>query len=267
MFSKELRKKIFKKFNIEESCLNRPIHYKIPDNVGINTYLIYNSLNEQKLNKKVKKISRNITNYSLNKGNNIRQLKNSVQRNKIDIIFNKTYDKLSNQFRNSEYYLDSNKKPETISNFRKEKIKDDITNKNNFYNSIFKKNYYRNNDNYFLDKQYTWSKTLLERRQIKKYKKIYKIQYIDTLPSFHKKIYENHKYQRDKSIPKIIKINSPNDNNSNKSTLFNKKKRIIENKKKSFSIKKRINFNTLFSYNYNNDILNLFNDKKNIQIY
>lgn len=229
MFSKELRKKIILKFNIEECCINRPLHYRIPTTLDSNPYLIYNNLNEERFKKKIFKISRNITNYSRNKENNIQQIKTNLQRNKIDFIFNKTYDKINNnKYRNIDNINISNKKLQTISNFSKEKIKTDLINKNNFYNSLFKKEGHRNNNNYFLDKQFTWSKTLLEQKQIKKYKKIYKLKYIDTFSSIPKKIYNSHKYKRDITIPKIIKLNSY----SNR--LFNKKRKNITNIKYSF---------------------------------
>jgi hypothetical protein len=222
MFSKELRRKIFLKYNIEERCLNTPIHYRIPSNLGDNPYLLYNNSKEQKLKKKISKISSNITKYSRNKENNIKQIKDNIQKNKIDIIFNKTYYKTNNNIRKSDGLFISKDKIKEISNISKEKIKNDLMNKKRFYDSIFKKEYHRNIDRYFLDKQYTWSKTFLEQKQIKKYKNLYKIEYIDTMPSFPQKIYCNYKYKRDKTIPKIIKLNS-----SNKSFLFNKRTKLL----------------------------------------
>ena len=226
MLSKEIRKYFFQKFSIKESMINRPIHYKIPENTGINTYLIYNNFNEQRLHKKISGISRNRTNYSKSKENNIRKIKNNIERTKLDILFSKTYDKINNK---KNYTIIPNRKLEIITKQNKETIKDDITHKNNFYNNLFKKRLYRNNDNYFLDKQYTWSKTFLEQKKIKDYKNFYKIKYIDTIPSFQRKIYDPHKYQRDKTIPKIIKLNSPE--HSYKSNLFYKRKNIFQKKK------------------------------------
>ena len=226
MLSKELRRRFLQKFDIEESNINRPIHYKIPENTGINCYFIYNNLNEQKLNQKISNISRNSTKYSNSKEKKIGKIKNIIERNKIDILFSKTYDKINNK---NNYTIIPKRKLETISKHKKEIIKDDITNKNNYYNFLFKKKPYRNNDNYFLNKQYAWSKTFLDQKKIKAYKNIYKIKYIDILPSFHKKIYENHKYKRDKTIPKILKLNShEKPYNSN---LFNKRKNIFQRNK------------------------------------
>ena len=211
MISKEFRRKLLQHYNIEESSINRPIHYRIPDNVGINIYLKYHNLKELILNQKISKISNSKTLYTIKKENNIRQIKNNIQRNKIEIEFSKTYNKINckRNYRPSKY-ITPKRKLETISLLRKEKIKDELINTKNFFNSVFKRKYFRNRDNFFIEKQNTWSKLLLEQKNIKKYKNRYKIKYIDTLPSFHKKIYENHKYQRDRTIPKIIKLNTPN---------------------------------------------------------
>ena len=137
MLSKELRRRFLQKFDIEESAINRPIHYKIPENTGINSYFIYNNLNEQKLIKKIFNISRNSTKYSNSKEKNIGEIKNIIERNKIDILFSKTYDKINNK---NNYTTIPKRKLETISKHKKEIIKDDITNKNNYYNFLFKKN-------------------------------------------------------------------------------------------------------------------------------
>ena len=251
MISKELRRKIFLKFDIEESNINRPIHYKIPDNTGKNTYLIYNTLDEQRLNNKISKISANKTYYEIKTEKNIRQIKNNIKRSKIDFLFNKTYDKIFNKININSNYLIKKRNIEEMSSFSKEKMKNDLENKNIFINhSLFKKKYYRNNDNYFFNKQYNWSKTLLEQKKIKNYKKIYKIKYIDTLPSINKKIYENHKYQRDKTIPKIIKLNS-SINKSKKRKILNLKRNIFHKQKYSID-KNKIKYNSIINSNNNN---------------
>ena len=150
-----------------------------------------------------------------------------------------------------------------MSSFSKEKMKNDLENKNIFINhSLFKKKYYRNNDNYFFNKQYNWSKTLLEQKKIKNYKKIYKIKYIDTLPSINKKIYENHKYQRDKTIPKIIKLNS-SINKSKKRKILNLKRNIFHKQKYSID-KNKIKYNSIINSNNNDDISPIHDNKKNI---
>ena len=265
MISKELRRKIFLKFDIEESNINRPIHYKIPDNTGKNSYLIYNTVDEQRLNKKISKITKNKTNYEKNTENNIRQIKKNIKKSKIDILFNKTYDKIFNKIDINSNYLMQKRIFVEMSSFSKEKMKDDLENKNIFINNtLFKKKFYRNNNNYFFNKQYNWSKTLLEQKKIKNYKKIYKIKYIDTLPSITKKIYENHKYQRDKTIPKIIKLNSTI--NSKKRNILNLKRKIILNQKYSID-KNKIKYNSIINYSNNSgDISQIHNNIKNIRI-
>lgn len=257
MISKELRKKIFLKYNIEESNINRPIHYKIPDNIGVNYYLINNNLDEQRLNKKISKILKNKTNYTINKENNIKKIKNRILNNKIDILFNKTYDTINNKIIIYPNYYIQKRKCDKILVFSKGKMKDDIAKKSNVYNFLFKKKIYRNRDNYFLDKQYTWSKELLDQKKLKNYEALYKIKYIDTIPSFHNKIYENHKYIRDRTIPKIIKINS----NSKKYILFNKKRNTIHNNN-FFPDENESKFNSISNFKYNKNISPIQNNKK-----
>ena len=226
MISKELRKIISKKYNIEESLVNRPIHYKIPENIGLHPFFLKNNSKERNFKRLINKINANNKKYSKDKEKTITQMKNNIKRNKVDLLFNKTYEKVNNNFRISDTNSVPKKKLETLSIFSKEKIKDEITKKCNFYNKLLHSSNQRNKDNYFLEKQYTWSNTLLEQKDINKYKNFYTIKYVDTAPFFPRKIYNFQKYKKDESIPSIIKLNNPI-----KSLLFNKKLNIAKSQK------------------------------------
>jgi len=226
MISKELRKMIIKRFNIEEYLVNRPIHYKVPENIGLHPFFLRNNPKERNFRKLINKANVNNIEYSKNKEKTIIQMKNSIKRNKVDLLFNKTYDKINNNFRMSGTNSLPKKRLETLSIFSKEKIKDEITKKSNFYNKLLHRNTQRNKDNYYLEKQYTWSNTLLENKDINKYKNYYTIKYVDTIPFFPRKIFYNHKFKKDGSIPSIVKLNNPI-----KSLLFNKKLKIVKSQK------------------------------------
>ena len=208
MISKELRKQVFQRFNIEESLINRPIHCSIPKSIGAHPYLILNNPKEEYFKKIINKAKTKLT-YSRNKEKSINQIKSNIKRNKVEILFNKTYDKINNNLRLNTNNLIPKKRLETLSDITKEKYIDDITNKSNFYNYLFNKNKKRIQDNYFFDKQNNWSNIYLEQKQINKYKNLYTIKYMDTLPFFPKKIYYNHKYRKDETIPVIVKLNEP----------------------------------------------------------
>ena len=54
MISKDLRKQVYQRYNIEESLINRPIHYSIPKSIGTHPYLILNNPKEDYFKKKNK---------------------------------------------------------------------------------------------------------------------------------------------------------------------------------------------------------------------
>lgn len=226
MISKELRKLIIKRYNIEESLVNRPIHYKVPENIGLHPFFLRNNSKESNFRRLINKATIDNIKYSKNKEKTITQMKNNIKRNKVDLLFNKTYDKINNNFRISGANSLPKKRLETLSIFSKEKIKDEITKTCNFYNKLLHRTNQRNKDNYNLEKQYTWSNTLLEQKDINKYKNFYTIKYVDTVPFFPRKIYYNHKFKKDGSIPSIIKLNAPI-----KSLIFNKKLKIVKSQK------------------------------------
>lgn len=257
MISKDLRKQIYQRYNVEELLINRPIHYSIPKSIGIHPYLIVNNPKEDYFKKIISKAKTKLT-FSRNKEKIINKAKSNIQRNKVDILFNKTYDKINNNLRLYTKNIIPKKRLETLSDFTKEIYIDDIASKSNFYNDLFNKSKKRIQDNYFFDKQKNWSNKYLEQKQINKYKNLYTIRYIDTLPFFPKKIYYRHKYEKDGTIPVIIKLNEPINSEQNKSRsrsisiheksnivknhnfTMNKKKNESEKKDNNCSIFKRI---------------------------
>jgi hypothetical protein len=233
MISKELRKQIYQRYNIEDSLINRPIHYSIPKSIETHPYLILNNPKEDYFKKIINKAKTKLT-YSRNKEKIIKKTKLNIQRNKVDILFSKTYDKINNNLRINTNNLIPKKRLETLSDFTKGKYIDDITNKSNFYNDLFKKNTKRIHDNYFFDKQNNWSNIYLEQKLINKYKNdIYTIKYMDTLPFFPKKIYYKHKYEKDETIPVIVKLSEPINSGKNKnkcrSISVDEKSNIVKN--------------------------------------
>jgi len=257
MISKELQKQIYQRYNIEESLINRPIHYSIPKNIGVHPYLILNNLKENYFKKLVSKAKTKLT-YSRNKERIINKTISNIQRNKVDLLFNKTYDKINNKLRIYIKNINSlapKKRLEKLSDFTKEKYIDDITNKRNFYNDLFNKNKKRIQDYYFFDKQNTWSNNYLEQKQINNYKNLYTIKYMDTLPFFQKKIYNDHKCEKDETIPVIIKVSEPvnSDKNKNKcrSISVDEKSNIVKNhnftiNKSKHESEKKDNCNSIF---------------------
>lgn len=257
MISKELRKQIYQRYNIEESLINRPIHYSIPKSIETHPYLIVNNPKEDYFKKIISKAKTKLT-FSRNKEKIINKTKSNIQRNKVDILFNKTYDKINNKLRIYTKNVIPKKRLETLSDFTKEKYIDDIANKSNFYKDLFNKNKKRIQDNYFFDKQSNWSNIYLEQKQINKYKNLYTIRYMDTLPFFPKNFYYRHKYEKDETIPIIVKLSEPNNSEQIKSRCrsisiheksnkvknhdftMNKKKNESEKKDNCCSIFKRI---------------------------
>lgn len=247
MISKELRKQIYQRYNIEQSLINRPIHYSIPKSIETHPYLIVNNPKEDYFKKIISKAKTKLT-FSRNKEKIINKTKSNIQRNKVDILFNKTYDKINNKLRIYTKNVIPKKRLETLSDFTKEKYIDDIANKSNFYKDLFNKNKKRIQDNYFFDKQSNWSNIYLEQKQINKYKNLYTIRYMDTLPFFPKNFYYRHKYEKDETIPIIVKLSEPNNSEQIKSRCrsisIHEKSNIVKNhdftmnKKKNESEKK-----------------------------
>ena len=73
MFSNSFKKKIIKKYNISESIINRPIHYRIPDLVNM-------KLNSYPVDSSSKRINNNSKDLEIYKANSISPL-SSRQRN------------------------------------------------------------------------------------------------------------------------------------------------------------------------------------------
>ena len=253
MISKDLRKQVYQRYNIEESLINRPIHYSIPKSIETHPYLILNNPKEDYFKKKIRKAKTKLT-FLRYKEKIINKTKSNIQRNKVDILFNKTYDKINNRLRIYTKNLVPKKRLETLSDLTKEKYIDDITKKSNFYNDLLSKKK-RIQDNYFFEKQNNWSNTYLEKKQINEYKNLYTIKYMDTLPFFPKKIYYRHKYEKDETIPVIVKLNKYINSEENKSKCrsisVHEKSNIVKNhnftiNKNKYESEKRDNCFSIF---------------------
>ena len=89
MFSNHFKSKIMKRYNISESILNRPIHYRIPDlvNFKLKPYPVYYS--SKKLNNNIKEIEAQKTNsVPISRNQNNRSLKKEYFNKNLELILN-----------------------------------------------------------------------------------------------------------------------------------------------------------------------------------
>ena len=118
MFSNSFKKKIIKKYNISESIINRPIHYRIPDlvNMKLNDYPIYIP------SKRIHNNSKDLENYKTNsisplssrKGNIMKtSLKKHAFKHQIKSLLNEEYPI------NIYFNKNRNKKIKSINNLKK----------------------------------------------------------------------------------------------------------------------------------------------------
>lgn len=234
MFSKVYRKEMIKRFNLTESIINSPVHYRIPNFVFKNKNdennqcqfhhpsnsifkLQLQSHPELLLDKSSSLNKYTRTNYSEKKRKKIYNLMTKVQREKIDYLINKAYQKINNNIREYNKSISSpksNKKlilkktPLVTKEFiidhvmsQVEKYLPNIKNRNN--NSELPDNNESNN-NLSKTKHIIWSHNFMEEKKNEEYQKNYRIKYIDTETNFLKK----EKIIKDKTIPEVIKIHT-----------------------------------------------------------
>lgn len=240
MFSNNYKKQMIKKFNLTESLINSSRHYKIPKFVfesrnSTNNQCQYhhpsNSLFKLQLQHhptllidKSSVLNKfTTTQYSENKKKKIYNLMSKVQRQKIDLLINRAYQKINNSIRK---YNKSVSLPKNRENMRlkflpllnKELIIDHVMGQaqkylphKNMKNNTFDYNKKDDNDDIFqrkLDKQFIWSHNFIEDKKMENYKKRYKIKFIDTNADnsiIINKLKKN-KPIKDRSIPEIMKI-------------------------------------------------------------
>lgn len=255
MFSNDYKYEMIKKFNLTESVINSPKHYKIPNFVfktknEINNQCQYhhptNSLfklqlktypyllidKSSNLNKCAK------TNYSENKKKNIFKLLTNVQREKIDLLINRAYHKINNEIREYNKSVSIPKKKvkfklQSMPYITKELIIDHVMGQVQKYlpdRNRNKTSTFYDYDDYSKDKlykQFIWSHNFMEEKKMDEYKKRYRIKYIDG----KNKIVENklikEKHKRDKDLPNIFKI---------KTEMF-----FSSQKNKTYSLDKNLN--------------------------
>ena len=240
MFSKEIKDEMAKKFHLTESIINSSKHYSIPKFIYKSRNKVNNHFKnpsntifqlqlernpEILLNKhpsSISKISR--TYYSENKRKNILKLMTKIQREKIDLLINRAYQKMNYNIRkyNKNIYPKRNEglKLKPIPFITKECIIDHVMEQVQKYipsNSRIINNrteMTRNNNNFnnkgILNKQVVWSLNYLEDKKMNDYKKMYKLKYLAQDYEAVKDKLKKRKIKKDKSIPLIkrIKIDS-----------------------------------------------------------
>ena len=223
MLLKDLESKILKKYNLSTSCINRPVHFRIPE-----IYLT-NLLNQKPYllsNSKQKILSSSKNTFSFRNNDTIKReritafQKKKLQKEKLDLLINKTYDKINNKIRMRNSFFPTNKETKIgyLSKYSKDKIKDDLIEKSYLMypnlKTIEKSN---------LNKQYEWSNNFLEQLKMQEYKKLYSLKYI-------KFYYSNNNVNRLKnknnkneiSMPNIPKINLLESHNNIKKKKIDK---------------------------------------------
>mgnify|MGYP006873146025 CR=1 FL=1 len=258
MFSNAYKQQAIKRFNLPESIINSPIHYKIPKFVFQNK----NEVNNQcefhhpsnslfKLQIKthpdllldksshLNKITK--TQYSENKKRIIYNLLTKVQREKLDLLIDKAYQKINNNIRkyNKSISIPKNRrnlKLKPISLISKEFIIDhamgqvqkyfhfNLKNKNNSFEFVDPSD---NNNNSSRNRELVWSHNFIEDKKNDDYRKRYRIKYIDTEDRLYNNL-KKEKMKKDKSIPTITKIKNE--------TFFSTQKSY-----KTYNLHKRLN--------------------------
>lgn len=233
MISNDYQYEMMSKFNLTKSLINSSVHYKIPKFVfksgnDVNNqcefhYPIDSVFNLQvqahpqllidkssKLNKLIK------SRYSEDKNNKVYKSLNRIQRQKIDLLIDKTYQQINDNIRkhNESITIPKNTKiklkpiPLITREFAVNHVMDKVQryfpykpiNKSKTVGNL------DNNDdkNNSKDKQFIWSYNFMEEVKNDNYRKRYRIKHIDTEGNKYKKI----KFIRDKDIPRVIRINT-----------------------------------------------------------
>lgn len=260
MFSNAYKKQAIKRYNLPESIINSSIHYKIPKFVfqnknEVNNQCEFHHPSDSLFKLQIKthpdllldklshlnKITK--TQYSENKKRIIYNLLSKVQREKLDLLIDKAYQKINNNIRkyNKSISIPKNRrnlKLKPISLISKEFIIDhamgqvqkyfhfNLKGKNNSF-EFPESNEFNNNYNSSRNRQLVWSHNFIEDKKNDEYRKRYRIKYIDT----EDKIYDNRRKEKmikDRSIPNITKIKNE--------TLYSTQKNY-----KTYTINKRLN--------------------------
>ena len=142
MFSNYLKTKIIQKYNLSESIINRPIHYRIPDlvNLKMNPHPIYYS--SKKFNTSKDKEIHKINTLSTQINISNKSIKKRKIRKKLNLILkeeNPLTNELYRNFSKSLKMIYEIKKSPNITS--KTVIKDIINNKNHKKSTIFPKVY------------------------------------------------------------------------------------------------------------------------------
>ena len=142
MFSNSLKNKIIQKYNISESLINRPIHYRIPDlvNLKMNPHPIYYSSKKfhSSKEKEIQKINILSTQINISKTN----IKKNKIKKKLNLILKEENPLNNDLYKNFSKSLKMIYEKKKYSNFTsKTVIKDIINKKNHKKSTIFPKVY------------------------------------------------------------------------------------------------------------------------------
>ena len=224
MLLKDLENKILKKYNLSTSCINRPIHYKIPDSYTSKNTKTSNIKTKFSLNlkqkillscKKDQKISYSQDNETRRREKNTLLQKQKLQRVKLDLLINTTLDKINSKIRmrNSFYPNNSGEKLGYLSKYSKVKIRDNLIEKSHLMYPDLK-----TVEDEKLNNQYEWSKNFLEQLKMQEYRKLYSIRHIKFNYSASNKL-KNKNNQNENSV-----LNIPNINLAKPSPIIKSKK-------------------------------------------
>lgn len=222
MLSKEFQDLIIQKYNLTESVINRPKHYKIPEFVNRTKRDTIQLTKEIfPLEPGVLDLPKRKTYYSQMKEKHIYELLTKVERDKIEVLINKAYDQINNNIRKYNECIGHRKniKLKYLPLVTKELIKDDILTKVNRYLTKGK-----NPEDARFNKEFEWSKNLLAIKRDNEYKKMYRIKYINLSPSEQENRFKKSKIKRDFTIPRIVKL---------KKVEFNRREQLINSSQKN----------------------------------
>ena len=218
MFSNDLKNEMKKKFNLTDSIINSSKHYRIPN-------FVFKTKSEKLHNKaytpifknkvislrgfikdksnELKNISK--TQYCEKKKENINKMLSSIQKEKIDLLINRAYNKINDNIREYNKNLcfprrENKPQLDYLSLIQKQKIIDHIMNKVQKYLPFINKKYefmkYGNEKhNPKLEceekknRQLYWSRNFLQQKKLEEYKKIYKVKYL------HSEEFNNNKFK------------------------------------------------------------------------
>ena len=273
MFSNELKNEMKKKFNLPDSIINSSKHYKIPKFVykakslkphkqNFN-YLMKNrviSLGNYLNNKSTELNNLSKTQYFERKRENMNRLLSQIQRDKIDLLIDRAYNKINDNIREYNTSLsipktDHKMQLDYLPFVQRELIINHVMNKTQRYLPLINKKYeflkygykeikQKNFDEERKVRQMLWSHNFMQQKKLEEYEKIYRIKYLNTEQTPPTSKFKDELIQKDFDYPKKNKKNLPTPKNRtlssikfnltmNSSQTSNGEKKFIESKNNS----------------------------------